>query len=239
MCAIADKSGDGELNPNKASFQHIYSEPTPLGYYKTLTPLGYGDYHDQFAQLIDTNKPNLRLGVRRVIDIGCLYGSTAIAYAQGARWTQSIQPQAISHLDMTGVDISENALQFGLKMDVDHDQAGIFTKVINQDLNGALSRDFYHALDNADALLCMMCLSYVRDGVFASVLRRFALNGGKFAIYSTIPMFDDRCYSPKALGIEVKWSKSVVLRHRALTDDEARMNGGVADSFVRVYLVEF
>lgn len=85
----------------------------------------------------------------------------------------------------------------------------------------------------------MMLLSYVKDGVFASIMQRFAANGGKFAIYSTIPVFDDRCYSPEALGLNVKWSKSVVFRHRALTDDEQKANGGVKHSFVRVYLVQF
>lgn len=85
----------------------------------------------------------------------------------------------------------------------------------------------------------MMSLSYMKDGVFASMMQRFAANGGKFAIYSTIPMFDDRCYAPEALGLDVKWSKTVVFRHRSLTEDEKQANGGVTDSFVRVYLVQF
>lgn len=118
-------------------------------------------------------------------------------------------------------------------------QTGVFSQIINQDLNAPLSEDFYNALDSADTLLCMMALSYVKDGVFASVMQRFAASGGKYAIYSTIPLFDDRCYSPEKLGLNVKWSKSVVFRHRSLTADEVKANGGVQDSFVRVYLVEF
>lgn len=110
---------------------------------------------------------------------------------------------------------------------------------MNQNLNEPLSAAFYDALDNADTLLCMMALSYVRDGVFEEVIKRFAANGGKFAIYSTIPVFDDRCYSPEALGLQVKWSKSVVFRHRLLTDTEIKANGGVTMSFTRIYLVEF
>ena len=49
----------------------------------------------------------------------------------------------------------------------------------------------------------------------------------------------DRCYAPEALGLDVKWSKTVVFRHRSLTEDEKQANGGVTDSFVRVYLVQF
>ena len=84
----------------------------------------------------------------------------------------------------------------------------------------------------------MMCLNYFEDGIFASILQRFADRGGKYAIYGTVPLFDDRCYSPKALGLDVKWSKSVTLRHRSLTDDEITANGALSESFVRVYLVE-
>lgn len=116
MHTNGNRSCEERLNSNKASFHDIYSEPTPLGYYKTLSALGYGDYHDKFTQLLNTNKPKLRDGVRNVIDIGCLYGSTAIAYAEGALWSQSLDPLAIRDLDITGVDISENALQYGLKV---------------------------------------------------------------------------------------------------------------------------
>ncbi|KAJ3495396.1 hypothetical protein NLG97_g3421 [Lecanicillium saksenae] len=144
-----------ELNSNKASFNDIYNEDTPLGYYKTLSALGYGDYHDQVTQLINESEHNLRSGVRKVIDIGCLYGSSAISYAQGAMWSQSLHPEPIRNPEITAVDIS------------------------------------------------------------------------------------DRCYSPEALGLTVKWSKSVVLRHRFLTDAEVKANGGVTTSFVRVYIVEF
>lgn len=84
-----------------------------------------------------------------------------------------------------------------------------------------------------------MALSYIKDGVFEAIIKRFAANGGKFAIYSTILVFDDRCYSPDALGLKMKWSKSAVFRHRLMTDHEVKVNGGVTMSFVRVYLVEF
>lgn len=259
-----------ELNSNKASFSDIYNEATPLGYYKTLSALGYGDYHDQVTQLINEYQPSLRSGVRKVIDIGCLYGSSAISYAQGAMWSQSVDPEPIRNPEITGVDISENALQFGLQVRpqcilpetlnkhasslhstsvllfpfgafffTDLHQSGVFAKIINQNLNEPLSPAFYEALDNADTLLCMMALSYIRDGVFQAVIKRFAASGGKFAIYSTIPIFDDRCYSPEALGLTVKWSRSAVLPHRLLTDAEVKANGGVTASFVRVYVIEF
>lgn len=117
LATNGDRSAEHDhLNSNKESFHDIYSEPTPQGYYNTLTALGYGEYHDNFTQLLNTTTPNLRVGVQKVIDIGCLYGSTAIAYAQGALWAESIQPHAIDNLEITGVDLSENALQFGLKV---------------------------------------------------------------------------------------------------------------------------
>lgn len=84
-----------------------------------------------------------------------------------------------------------------------------------------------------------MCLNYFKEGIFADVLRRFADRGGKYAIYGTVPLFDERCYAPKALGLNVKWSRSVNLRHRSLTEDEIKINGGMSESFVRVYVVEF
>ncbi|KAJ6788390.1 hypothetical protein PWT90_04650 [Aphanocladium album] len=147
-------------------------------------------------------------------------------------WSQSVHPEPIRNPEITGVDITENALQFGL-------QSGVFAKIINQNLNEPLSPAFYEALDNADTLLCMMALSYIKDDVFQAVISRFAASGGKFAIYSTIPIFDDRCYSPDALGLTVKWSRSVVVWHRLLTDAEVKANGGVTASFMRVYVVEF
>lgn len=116
MHTNGDSCAEPKLNSTKASFHDIYSEPTPKGYYKTLGDLGYGEYHDKFTHLLTTNTPNLRVGVKKVIDIGCLYGSTAIAYAHGALWTQSIEPPPVSDIEITGVDISENALQFGLKV---------------------------------------------------------------------------------------------------------------------------
>lgn len=110
------EAADRELNWNKASFDDIYNETTPLGYYKTLSALGYGEYHDKVTNLINNSQPDLRSGVRKVIDIGCLYGSSTISYAHGAMWSQSMKPEAVRDLEITGVDISENALQFGLKV---------------------------------------------------------------------------------------------------------------------------
>lgn len=109
-------ANEEKLNTTKTSFLHTYWEPTPLAYYKSLTPLGYNEYHDRFSRLVHSSKPNLRDGVRRVIDIGCLYGSTAIAYAHGAKWSSMLRPDPITDLEITGVDISEPALQFGLKV---------------------------------------------------------------------------------------------------------------------------
>jgi len=100
-------------NSTKTSFLHTYGEPTPLAYYKSLTPLGYGIYHDQLAQLLEGK---LREGVRRVIDIGCLYGSTTLAYARGAKWGATLHPDPVSDLEVTGVDLSEPALRFGMEV---------------------------------------------------------------------------------------------------------------------------
>eukprot|EP01061_Rhynchopus_euleeides_P016302 TRINITY_DN27590_c0_g1_i1.p2 TRINITY_DN27590_c0_g1~~TRINITY_DN27590_c0_g1_i1.p2 ORF type:complete len:225 (+),score=112.02 TRINITY_DN27590_c0_g1_i1:81-755(+) len=222
------------MGENKTSFVDTYTQSTPDMYFNELGRLGYNIYHDRLVDLFATVGKPIREGTQTLFEIGALYGNTTQAFCGGTKW---IDLKGIDHgvkkSDMTvyATDISAPALEYGKSV-------GLFSETYVHDMNDGFDSRLQGMVSKADLLLCFMALNYFEDNLFRQVLNYHRNNGGKYAIYSTVPMFDDRDYNPdRLLDVKPQWFKKVLLKHRDLESKEKELNGGMSESPTIIYFV--
>mmetsp|Transcript_17075 Transcript_17075/g.41916 ORF Transcript_17075/g.41916 Transcript_17075/m.41916 type:complete len:244 (-) Transcript_17075:47-778(-) len=219
-------------NANKTSFVETYNLHSPSLYHDVLGRYAYNQYHDAFVEALD-NRPRFR-SATSIFEIGCLYGNSMQALTGGVKFARletnftRLNPNTLT----IGADIAEQALAYGRKK-------GIFDETMVLDMNRGLVPELQRALKRCELVLCAMCLNYFDDGIFRDALDFHRKNGGKYAIYTTVPLFDERNYNPEHMLGSVKSYERLNMKHRDLTDLERKINSGLKESMASVYFVEY
>jgi len=234
----------------KSSWEHIYGNPGPGLYYSALKEVDYGHNQDALLELLKTNgldSGSYRPGSPvKVADIGCCYGNTSLMFTCGFTWAETVQtwqgrkmlPVSRKRFHVTGIDLSENAMQYGLT-------AGIFDSVICTDLNNLTSAPTGKALEilrEADVLLMIMSSCYFDIGTIQWLFREFLSQdrAGKLILYDVLETFETRDLSPDILlqGVHPELILTRNAKHRNLTaEEELKLN--VREARTTMYLLGF
>jgi len=166
----------------KASFDHVYVEPDPRPYFRTLRAL---DYHlpqlakPYFAKLVAEYRAERGVAEPTVVDVGCSYGVNAALYRAEATMDQLYDHYAGTEsagLDraglvgrdrrlvrgggrvrFVGLDVSRPALAYAR-------EAGFVDEVVHADLERDEPTDAQRAvLAGADLVVSTGCVGYVTE----------------------------------------------------------------------------
>ena len=234
----------------KSSWEHIYGNPGPEKYYTELKEVDYGHYQDVLLDTLKTNgldslgyKPGKSVNV---VDIGCSYGNTSLMFTCGFTWAETVNawkgerplPDSRKRFHVCGIDLSENALQYGLN-------AGIYDSVLCTDLNDPASELTCKAMEilrDADVLLMSMSSCYFDLGTLRNLFTGFLSQdpSGKLIIYDVLDTFETRDLSPDILLPEVKPSKVIrqIAKHRNLTAEE-QLKLNLKEARTTMYILGF
>jgi len=231
----------------KQHWGDIYTYPTPMPYFTTMTPYDYGHYHDRFLEMFSTllekQFPD-RSKRLDVVEVGSSYGNTTLGYKCGYDWkttgevweNDNIPLKPIRDVNVTAVDMSRPALDYGLNR-------GIFDTVIVHDFNAYLPTHLVTSLDSADVLVLIMISSYIKTLPFQRLCLHFLGDRQKKKViaYNDTCAFDSRNLSPEALFAGIKnWTTSTHFnKHRNFTESESAMRHGCKESWSYTYLVTF
>ncbi|MEI6885385.1 MAG: hypothetical protein WCO02_12920 [Bacteroidota bacterium] len=234
----------------KSSWEHIYGNRGPEQYYTELKEVDYGHYQDELLDILKAHKLD-SFGYRpgktvKVADIGCSYGNTSLMFTCGFTWAETVEawkgerplPGSRKRFQVYGIDLSENALQYGLN-------AGIYDSVLRTDLNdqtSALTGKAMEILRNADVLLMSMSSCYFDMATLRLLFTEFLSQepSGKLIIYDVLDTFETRDLSPDILLPEVKPSRVIrqTAKHRNLTAEE-QMKLNLTEARTSMYILGF
>lgn len=216
----------------KSSWEHIYGNPGPEKYYTELKEVDYGHYQDVLLNMLKTHGLD-SLGYKpgkpvKIVDIGCSYGNTSLMFTCGFTWAETLNvwkgerplPDSRKRFQVCGIDLSENALQYGLN-------AGIYDSVLCTDLNdpaSALTNKALEILMDADVLLMSMSSCYFDLATLRLLFTEFLSRdpSGKLIIYDVLDTFETRDLSPQQLlsGAVPGFIITGTSKHRNLTAEE-------------------
>lgn len=221
-----------------------------------MTRLDYGHSQKKLLELLIANnlsyfdKPLSSLtGSDRpvkLVDIGCCYGNTSLSFTCGWDWAETTAfwkgkvplAQCRKKFDVTGVDISQNALAFGL-------ETQIYDRTILADVNSPWESQparLKVSLRKADVLLMAQCSCYLDVEAMRNIFAEFCSEEirPKLLVYDHLTTFDDRDLTSARLLPEC--CPHIVLsgesKHRDLTEEE-RTKLKLEQAMVTVYLVRF
>ena len=164
----------------KVSFDHIYTEPDPRAYFRTLRHLEYqipGLATPHFRALIDEYRSANRVDTPQVVDLGSSYGINAALLRCDATMAELYERYGDAAPDSTeellaadrdlvasrpgtrarfvGLDVSEPALAYAIK-------AGFLDDAVCADLESAdLTDEQRRQLAGTNLLISTGCLGYV------------------------------------------------------------------------------
>jgi hypothetical protein len=174
----------------KVSFDHIYTEPDPRAYFRTLRGLEYqipGLAKPHFRALIDEYRATQRVDTPQVVDIGSSYGINAALLRCDATMTDLYERYGDTAPDTTeellatdrdlvatstgtrarfvGLDVSEPALSYGIK-------AGFLDDAVRADLESNDPTDSQRRqLAGTNLVISTGCLGYVGVPTISRVVR--------------------------------------------------------------------
>jgi carnitine O-acetyltransferase len=171
----------------KAQLDHLYTEPDPRTYFRTLRKLDYQIPQlakPRFARLIDELRPTR--DTVTVLDIGCSYGINAamlrfdltmdqlyeryggvdlMARAELLDRDRSLCPSALPGVRFVGLDVSRPALEYA-------EAAGFVDVAVHADLESTEpTPDQRAALAPSDLAISTGCVGYVTERTLARVVR--------------------------------------------------------------------
>lgn len=216
----------------KSSWEYIYGNSSPELYYTELKEVDYGHYQDAELDLLKANGLDF-LGYKpgkpvKVADIGCSYGNTSLMFTCGFTWAETVEtwkgkrtmPVSRQRFHVSGIDLSENALQYGLS-------AKIFDSVLCSDLNirqSAQTKQAMQILRQADVLLMSMSSCYFDIETIRCMFSEFLSQDPKckLILYDILDTFEPRDLSPRQLlpGVIPERIISGTAKHRNLTAEE-------------------
>ena len=166
----------------KAMLDDIYSQADPRLYFQTLRPLDYsipGYAHPYFSALVNRLSEIRKGGQVRAIDLGCSYGINSALLKLGLSYERLVDNYADAEFEnlsrkelierdrgliaeragtsphMTGVDISQPALEYGI--DAGYLDEAILADLESNDLSAANRRH----LVGTDLVISTGCIGYV------------------------------------------------------------------------------
>ena len=185
---MSETSAYSEINSGKETFDDIYNQPVPFGYFHTLGALEY--------EIPSTAKPVLRsviaalretreIEVPTVLDLGCSYGINGALWKYDLEVSDLVQRYAARELNGTpvtdiisedakfydaltptedirvvGLDVAEHAIEYAVK-------AGILDAGIAENLEErSLSADAAKVVARADMIASTGCIGYVTERTF-------------------------------------------------------------------------
>lgn len=178
------------LNDSKANLDHIYNQPDPRAYFRELRKLDYaipGNAKPLFEALI-AQLQNDRDDTIHVLDLGCSYGVNAALLKHDltmsdlydhwaspvsadaepddvlARDRRFFDTQSEAEIEVTGLDVAENAIAFA-------EEAGILDSGIAANLEVETLPDAAQAdLASVDLVTSTGCIGYVTEKSFERLL---------------------------------------------------------------------
>ncbi|TDD94623.1 class I SAM-dependent methyltransferase [Actinomadura rubrisoli] len=176
----------------KISLDHIYTQPDPRAYFRTLRELGYiipELAKPHFTGLINEYREVLRVPVPTVLDIGCSYGINAALVKYGASMADLYDRysgrdvnghtrgmlltrdrelvRSGEHANRTrflGLDASDNALSYAT-------EAGFLDGAVHADLEGDDPTEEQRAqLAQTDLVISTGCLGYVTERTISRIV---------------------------------------------------------------------
>jgi SAM-dependent methyltransferase len=229
----------------KASFDSIYTEPTPHRYFAEMRRLGYqiGEQARPYclaaARVLEKKLPAWPV---QVLDLGCSYGVGAAFVKHGCTFEELVSfyasraPKDYSGcaaatrawlnvvpplLDarVTGLDISEPAIRFA-------EEAGLLSRGLARDYETTLpTEEERDLLRSCNMLMCTGALGYITEKTLSRILPelgRYAPGGqGALAVITVLRMYDVApvrdCFV--TLGYEFERVEDVRLPQRAFVDE--------------------
>lgn len=177
----------------KATFDHIYTEPDPRAYFRTLRGVDYcipGVATPYFRGLIEEYRAAFGVAVPQVVDVGSSYGINAALlrceasmadlferYGDAAPETTDellardrdwVDARSLANARFVGLDVSEPALAYATK-------AGFLDDAVLADLeSGAATADQQARLAGTDLVVSTGCLGYVGVPTISRVVQAAA-----------------------------------------------------------------
>jgi len=175
-----------KTDEKKQHFDDIYMESTPVPFKeRIIDALDYisdNNNRETFDRLILPWCEKQGGKAIPYVDLCCCFGNTTLAIAHNMtvaeireNWKDAqsamhpLKPRRLN-LQTTGIDISENALQYG-------QNAGIFDQTIQADLNQPSAdkeAQVLKAMQEADLLISTASLVYLQESAIEKLVRAFA-----------------------------------------------------------------
>mmetsp|Transcript_28340 Transcript_28340/g.46571 ORF Transcript_28340/g.46571 Transcript_28340/m.46571 type:complete len:261 (-) Transcript_28340:78-860(-) len=221
----------------KTKLTDVYTDTGPLAYWKWSDSLKYGHSHDGLNEFsskllhsfIQARKA--RNEKTKIVDVGCSYGNSSLSLMDQMSWKQigefwanpSLQCQNKRHFDVTAVDLSAAALQYGQRRDY-------FDRTFAMNVNDEYSDALKQHIRSADILCAYMILCYFKKDSFQQLVDLFLSDRRKpkYIFYNFTPAFQEN------FGL-LEWIPNVFIEkhpkcvvdvelslHRMFTDEEKK-----------------
>jgi hypothetical protein len=243
-----------QTDEKKQSFDDIYVAETPVPFKeRILDDLQY--VSDNFnRQPFDTlilpwAKEKAKSGPLNFVDLAGCFGNTTMACLNGmnyqdirANWKDAESCKKVDKprrfdANVTGIDISENALAYGKS-------AGIYDEIIAADLNDPdadKKAQIEKAISNADIMISTAALVYLETEAIERVLDAFAKGSGEGYILANFlnPFAIDAANAAKhALLDRFDFVGSMASRHRLMSELERENYPGEEWVMLEIWVVK-
>lgn len=243
-----------QTDEKKQHFDDIYIKTNPVPYKeKILDELEYisDNFNRQsFDRLIlPWAKDRSAQSNLNFVDLCGCFGNTTMAVLYGMdyeairkNWAdekscQSIQAERRFPANSTGIDISENALNYGKS-------SGIYDKTIQVDLNHPTpnqSMEVEQAMKNADIAICTAALVYLEPDSIERILSAFASadEEGYMLVNFLNPFALDKADETKQILLKhLEFVGSVASRHRRLSSLEQENYPGEEWALLEIWVLK-